>query len=70
MFAGLRLGIIFILLAVVALEYIVGIGGLGFFISDMSFRFKTANLFAGITMVLILSVGLMYLLTRAQKAIR
>lgn len=70
LFAGLRLGMIFILLAVVALEYIVGIGGLGFFISDMSYRFKTANLFAGITMVLILSVGLMYLLTRAQKAIR
>lgn len=69
-FSGLRLGIIYMLLGIVALEYIVSIGGLGWFISDKAFRFETPELYAAISLILLLSVAVMYLMSRAQKAMR
>ena len=69
-FSGLRLGIIYMLLGIIALEYIVSMGGLGWFISDKAFRFEAPELYAAISLVLLLSVAVMYLMGRAQKAMR
>ena len=69
-FAGIRLGLIYMLLIVVALEYLVGVGGLGFFISDVSYKFRIPDLYAAIVAVLILSAALMYGLNRVQRIVR
>ncbi|MFQ5826616.1 MAG: ABC transporter permease [Dehalococcoidia bacterium] len=69
-FAGLRLGIIYMLLGIIALEFIIGIGGLGWFISEVGFRFDAPALYAGIAMVFMLSVSVMYFLNRAQRSLR
>ena len=58
------------LLIVVALEYLVGVGGLGFFISDVSYKFRIPDLYAAIVAVLILSAALMYGLNRVQRIVR
>lgn len=69
-FAGIRLGLIYMLLIVVALEFLVGVGGLGFFISDVSYKFRIPDLYAAIVAVLILSAALMYGLKRVQRIVR
>jgi NitT/TauT family transport system permease protein len=69
-FAGLRLGIIYMLLGIIALEYIIGVGGLGWFISEIGFRFDAPGLYAGISMVFLLSVLVMYSLGRVQRVLR
>jgi NitT/TauT family transport system permease protein len=69
-FAGLRLGIIYMLLGIIALEYIIGVGGLGWFISEVGFRFDAPGLYAGICMVFVLSASVIYLLNKAQRALR
>ncbi len=69
-FAGLRLGIIYTLLGIIALEYIIGVGGLGWFISEVGFRFDSPGLYAGIAMVFTLSVVVMYGLNRVQRTLR
>ena len=69
-FAGLRLGIIYMLLGIIALEYIIGVGGLGWFISEVGFRFDSPGLYAGIAMVFMLSVVVMYGLNRVQRLLR
>lgn len=69
-FAGLRLGIIYMLLGIIALEYIIGIGGLGWFISEVGYRFDTPALYAGIGMVFLVSVVVMYGVNRVQRALK
>ena len=54
-FSGIRLGLIYGLLAVVAIEFLTDLGGLGRLISDLNFRFKVPETFAGITFVVFIS---------------
>lgn len=56
-FTGLKLGFIYSLIGVVAAEFIVSTRGLGHII-DRSYRnFETANMYAGIWMVLLLTLA-------------
>ena len=56
MFTGIRLGIMYALVNIVAIEYLVDFGGLGRIVSDMYFRFEVPGTYASILFVVIVSV--------------
>lgn len=68
-FTGLKLGFIYSLIGVVAAEFIVSTRGLGHVI-DRSYRnFETANMYAGIWVVLLLALGADWALGRLEAAV-
>jgi NitT/TauT family transport system permease protein len=68
-FTGLRLGFVYALIGVVAAEFIVSIRGLGHVI-DRSYRnFETANMYAGILVVLLLAIVANGALARLEAAL-
>jgi NitT/TauT family transport system permease protein len=68
-FTGLKLGFIYCLIGVVAAEFIVSTRGLGHII-DRSYRnFETANMYAGIWMVLLLALAANGALGRLEAAL-
>ena len=48
MFNGIRLGVMYTLVAVVAIEYLTDFGGLGRVVSDEYFRYRIPGTYAGI----------------------
>jgi len=56
-FTGIRLGLAYVLISVVATEFVAQIGGLGNFVAETSLRFQTSATYAGIAMVLVTAVG-------------
>lgn len=69
-FTGLRLGLTYILISVVAMEYIVQIGGLGKLVAETSLRLDTTELYSGITLVVVIAVIFIDLTRRVEKAVR
>ncbi len=68
-FTGLKLGFIYCLIGVVAAEFIVSTRGLGHII-DRSYRnFETANMYAGIWLVLLLALAANGALGRLEAAL-
>jgi ABC-type nitrate/sulfonate/bicarbonate transport system permease component len=66
-FTGLRLGFIYMLLSVIAMEYVVAFGGIGNLISNAYFRLDTDELYAGVFMVIFLSIIFFRVLLRGQQ---
>lgn len=56
MFTGIRLGVMYALVNIVAIEYLVDFGGLGRIVSDMYFRFEVPGTYASILFVVMVSV--------------
>ena len=68
-FTGLKLGFTYSLIGVVAAEFIVSTHGLGHII-DRSYRtFETANMYAGIWLVLVLALAAIGALSRLESAL-
>ena len=57
-FTGIRLGVMYGLVNIVAIEYLVDFGGLGRIISEMYFRFEVPGTYASILFVVIVSAML------------
>jgi len=55
-FTGIRLGVMYALVNIVAIEYLVDFGGLGRIVSDMYFRFEVPGTYASILFVVMVSV--------------
>jgi NitT/TauT family transport system permease protein len=66
-FTGLRLGFIYMLLSVIAMEYVVALGGIGNLISNAYFRLDTDELYVGVFLVIFLSVLFFRALLRGQR---
>jgi NitT/TauT family transport system permease protein len=66
-FTGLRLGFIYMLLSVIAMEYVVAMGGVGNLISGAYFRLDTDELYVGVFLVIIFSVFFFRILLRGQR---
>jgi len=66
-FTGLRLGFIYMLLSVIAMEYVVAMGGVGNLISGAYFRLDTDELYVGVFLVIIFSVFFFQILLRGQR---
>ena len=55
-FTGIRLGVMYALVNIVAIEYLVDFGGLGRIVSEMYFRFEVPGTYASILFVVLVSV--------------
>lgn len=69
-FSGFRLGLTYILKAVLGLEYVVQIGGVGMWLSDAAFRFEVGEVYAGLVGTILLSVMFLYVINRAEVLVR
>lgn len=67
---GLRLGLIYILVGVVSVEYLASIGGLGKTINFAYLQFNMAQVYSAVTCVFILAAVLLAIVGRLQWMVR
>lgn len=66
-FTGLRLGLTYILISIIAMEFIAQIGGLGHYVADSALRFQTASTYSGIALVVLVAVLFIYLTDQLER---
>lgn len=69
-FTGMRLGLTYMLISVVAMEYIVQVGGLGKAVAQSYLRFRMEEVYSGVALVLGISACLIHLTYRAERSAR
>lgn len=65
--SGLKLGVTYILISVIAVEFLVEIGGIGRLASKGYFWFNTEELYLGVAGAIVLSMIFIHLLGRAES---
>jgi ABC-type nitrate/sulfonate/bicarbonate transport system permease component len=70
MFNGIRIGVMYALVTVVAIEYLTDFGGLGRIVSDMYMLFEIPKTYASILAVIVASVLLYGIFGRIEKWLR
>lgn len=65
--SGLKLGVTYILISVIAIEFLVEIGGIGTLASKGYFWFNTEELYLGVAGAIVLSMIFIHLLGRAES---
>lgn len=70
-FTGIRIGFSYIVITVTAIEFLlVADRGLGGYVSDEYFKFNTANMFVGITLIILIVIVAIFILQRLEEAIK
>lgn len=69
-FNGIRLGVMYTLVTVVAIEYLIDFGGLGRIVSDTYLRIQVPETYASILFVIVVSVIMYGLFGRIEKWLR
>ena len=69
-FIGLRLGLIFALINIVAVEFLINFGGLGQLINDLAERYDLAGTYAAICFVVLVSVLFFAATERIERWLR
>jgi NitT/TauT family transport system permease protein len=69
-FAGIRIGVSYMITVVVAVEFLLILDGLGALISNAYLKFDTNEMFAGITLIVILVVIAIFLLRQMEALIQ
>ena len=69
-FTGIRIGVMYTLVNIVAIEYLIDFGGLGRIVSEMYFRFDTPGTYASIISVILVSVFFYWTFGRIEKWLR
>ncbi len=69
-FTGIRIGVMYTLVNIVAIEYLIDFGGLGRIVSEMYFRFDTPGTYASIITVVLVSVLFYWGFGRVEKWLR
>ena len=69
-FTGIRIGVMYTLVNIVAIEYLIDFGGLGRIVSEMYFRFDTPGTYASIVAVIMVSVCFYWGFGRIEKWLR
>src|SRR5271155_1485906 len=69
-FVGIRLGLMFALINVVAVEFLINFGGLGQLINDLAERYDLPGVYAAICFVVLISVLFFVTLERAERWLR
>ncbi|MGX1308123.1 NitT/TauT family transport system permease protein [Amorphus suaedae] len=70
MFTGIRLGLIYTMINIIAIEYLVDYGGLGKLVSDRYFRFNIDGTYTAITAVTVVTILLNYFVRKLEKMVR
>lgn len=68
-FTGLRIGLTYILIVVVAMEFILQIGGLGHLVAQSALLFRANELYSAVTLVVLISAAFIYLIYRAERLV-
>jgi ABC-type nitrate/sulfonate/bicarbonate transport system permease component len=55
---------------VVAMEFVLQIGGLGNLVSETSLMFRADELYSGVTLVVLMSATFIFLIYRAEGMVR
>jgi NitT/TauT family transport system permease protein len=66
-FVGIRLGLMFALINVVAVEFLINFGGLGQLINDLAERYDLPGVYAAICFVILISVVFFAITERAER---
>ena len=66
-FVGIRLGMIFALINVVAVEFLINFGGLGQLINELAERYDLPGTYAAISFVMLVSVVFFIITERAER---
>ncbi len=69
-FTGIRIGVMYTLVNIVAIEYLIDFGGLGRIVSEMYYRFDTPGTYASIFTVIFVSVIFYLVFGRIEKWLR
>lgn len=69
-FTGIRIGVMYTLVNIVAIEYLIDFGGLGRLVNEMAFRFDTPGMYASIIAVVFVSVFMYWGFGRVEKWLR
>jgi ABC-type nitrate/sulfonate/bicarbonate transport system permease component len=69
-FNGIRLGVMYTLVSVVAIEYLTDFGGLGRVVSDEYFHYRIPGTYAGILFVVLVSVLFYWAFGRIERWLR
>ncbi len=69
-FTGIRIGVMYALVNIVAIEYLIDFGGLGRIVSEMYFRFDTPGTYASILTVILVSILFYWGFGRIEKWLR
>jgi NitT/TauT family transport system permease protein len=69
-FTGLRIGLTYILIVVVAMEFVLQIGGLGNLVAESSLLFRANELYSAVTLVIVVSAAFLYLINRVEKMVK
>jgi NitT/TauT family transport system permease protein len=69
-FTGIRLGLVYTLINIIAIEYLVDVGGLGRLVSDNYFRFDINGTYAAIFAVSIISISFNVVVNLAEKLVK
>lgn len=69
-FTGIRIGVMYTLVNIVAIEYLTDFGGLGRIVSEMYFRFDTPGTYASILTVIFVSVLFFWGFGKVEKWLR
>jgi NitT/TauT family transport system permease protein len=69
-FLGLRLGLIYTMITIVAVEYLINLGGLGNLVGELAERYDLAATYASICFVIAVSVLFFVGLERCEKWLR
>ena len=69
-FTGIRIGVMYTLMNIVAIEYLIDFGGLGRIVSEMYFRFGSPGTYASILAVVAVSVLFYWCFGRVERWLR
>jgi NitT/TauT family transport system permease protein len=69
-FAGVRVGVMYILINIIAVEFLINFGGLGRVVSEMAFRFEVPGTYAGILLVIVVSILFYWVMGRVERWLR
>ncbi len=69
-FVGIRLGMIFALINVVAVEFLINFGGLGQLINELAERYDLPGTYAAISFVVLVSIVFFIVTERAERWLR
>ena len=69
-FVGIRLGMIFALINVVAVEFLINFGGLGQLINELAERYDLPGTYAAICFVVLVSIAFFMVTERAERWLR
>ena len=69
-FLGLRLGLIYTMITIVAVEYLITLGGLGRLVGELAERYDLAATYAAVCFVVIISILFFIVVEKAEKWLR